>query len=98
MATVDSSYLAVTLRPGIHRLGEVPTGTLTATQDTRDASRSVEIFRAMIDHKRAGRTAETFTTSPGKSAETPAQRAARIAGRGVSRGSPTVTALIEIPQ
>ena len=53
MATVDSSYLAATLRPGIHRLGEVPTGTLIATQDTRDVSRSVEIFRAMIDHKRA---------------------------------------------
>ena len=89
MATVDSSYLAATLRPGIHRLGEVPTGTLIATQDTRDASRSVEIFRAMIDHKRAGRTADTFTLFPREtSAETPAQRAARIASRGVSRGSP----------
>ena len=90
MATVDSSYLAATLRPGIHRLGEVPAGTLTATQGTRDAGRSVEIFRAMIDHKRAGRTADTFTLFPREtSAETPAQRAARIASRGVSRGSPT---------
>ncbi|MGP3709034.1 Fic/DOC family protein [Gordonia paraffinivorans] len=98
MATVDSSYLAATLRPGIRRLGEVPAGTLTATQGTRDAGRSVEIFHAMLNHKRQGGTAATFTLNDAQpETETPAQRAARIATRGVSRQTPTTTSAAATP-
>lgn len=64
MATVDSSYLAEALRPGVHRPGHTPPGALAATEGTRDVHRSADIFAAMIDHKRRGGTAATFTPPP----------------------------------
>ncbi|MCZ4537472.1 Fic/DOC family protein (plasmid) [Gordonia rubripertincta] len=92
MATVDSSYLAETLRPGIDRLGHTPPGALSVTEGTRDERRSADIFAAMIDHKRRGGTAATFTLAAPRAEETDAQRAARIARRGISRRSPTSSA------
>ncbi|MFT4397860.1 Fic/DOC family protein [Gordonia lacunae] len=89
MATVDSSYLAETLRPGADRLGHAPPRALSATEGARDTHRSADIFAAMLDHKRRGGTAATFTLAAPRSEETAAQRAARIAGRGISRRSPT---------
>lgn len=89
MATVDSSYLTEALRPGVYRLGQTPPGALSATEGARDAHRSADIFAAMIEHKRRGDTAATFGRTAPQSEESAAQRAARIAGRGTSRRSPT---------
>ncbi|MBT0568599.1 Fic family protein [Williamsia sp. CHRR-6] len=60
MATTDSSFLAAELAPGVVRLGDTAPGSLAATQDTRDPARAVAVFRAMMMHRRAGGTAETF--------------------------------------
>ena len=62
MATTDSSFLAAELAPGVARLGDTEPGSLAATQDTRDPARAAAVFRAMIMHRRAGGTAETFHT------------------------------------
>ena len=60
MATTDSSFLAAELAPGVVRLGDTAPGSLAATQDTRDPAKAAAVFRAMIMHRRAGGTAETF--------------------------------------
>ena len=61
MATTDSSFLASALSRGVVRLGDAATGSLAATQDTRDPARAAATFRAMMIHRRAGGTAQTFT-------------------------------------
>lgn len=60
MGTADSSYLAHALQPGLRRYGEVERGSLSATEGARDARSSVTIFQQMIEHKRAGNTADSF--------------------------------------
>lgn len=62
MATVDSSYLAAELRPGLVPAGTAAPGTLTRTQGQRDARTSVNLYHAMRAHKRAGLPTATFRT------------------------------------
>ncbi|WP_312981607.1 Fic family protein [Corynebacterium sp.] len=52
-ATVDSSYLAQTLRPAVHPADQIAAGTLTATVNTRDTRASAEIFHDMMEFKRS---------------------------------------------
>ncbi|WP_045825021.1 Fic/DOC family protein [Williamsia herbipolensis] len=61
MATTDSSFLAAELAPGVVRLGDAAPGSLAASQDTRDPARAVGLFRAMMMHRRAGGTGDTFS-------------------------------------
>ncbi len=82
MATVDSSYLAAALAHGIKRLGESPAGSLAATQGDRDEHLSLDVFREMLAHRRAGKSAATFTPA---SREIGAHRTAHIAARGTQR-------------
>lgn len=60
MATVDSSFLAAELRPGVVPAGTAPAGTLTRTQGQRDNRTSVELYQAMRAHKRAGLPASSL--------------------------------------
>ncbi|MFT4043035.1 MAG: Fic family protein [Gordonia sp. (in: high G+C Gram-positive bacteria)] len=52
MRTVDSSYLAAVLSPGVYRPGEVAPGSLAATQGSPDSRSSIVIYDNMIEHYR----------------------------------------------
>lgn len=60
MATVDSSYLAAELRPGVVPIGSAAPGSLARTQGRRDARTSVHLYDAMRAHKRTGLPTATF--------------------------------------
>lgn len=57
MRTLDSSYLAAELRPGI--VSDVPAVSLSAVQ-RRDAQRAVELYAQMLAHRQTGAPAEEF--------------------------------------
>lgn len=88
MRTVDSSYLAAMLAPGVHRPGEAAPGSLAATQGSRDPRSAIALYDAMIEHRSHGRPATTFDPEIALSL-TPAERAAQVASRGVARRAPT---------
>lgn len=85
MATVDSSYLAAVIEPGITHPGHGGAGSLTATQGDRDTSRSVELFDAMMAHQRGGGTGRAFL------AEYTDDAATQNAAAGPFTSDPTAT-------
>ncbi|MET9325521.1 Fic family protein [Tsukamurella sp. NPDC003166] len=63
MRTLDSSYLAAELRPGV--IPDAPAASLSAAQ-ARDAERAIELYRQMLAHRETGAPADEFRRQRGQ--------------------------------
>lgn len=88
MATVDSSYLAAELRPGIVPIGSAAPGSLARTQGRRDARTSVHLYDAMRAHKRAGLPTATFRAQTAAAGPLSTGSDQPPAGRGRTQAPP----------
>lgn len=88
MATVDSSYLAAELRPGVVPIGSAAPGSLARTQGRRDARTSVHLYDAMRAHKRAGLPTATFRAQTAAAGPLSTGSDQPPAGRGRTQAPP----------
>jgi cell filamentation protein len=79
-ATVDPRFLADTLRPAVHPADKVASGSLTASEGTRDDRTSAAIFHDMMDYRRAhpGQPYQQARTVDDKAEESTQARVQRL--------------------